>query len=254
MRNLLIAFFLSFGVTVFAQTDTVRGPVPQPFHRPHIIKFNPTPSLVWNVHSLMFGYERAIKPYQSFSASVGFLSLPGLVKERRVDTAFFQFARSQSIGYSVVLDYRFYLKKENTSFAPHGLYIAPYLAHHNHWWSSDAALVLASGQSIEADITSRLITIGVGGQIGYQFSFFQDKFTLDLITFAPSITLYKFLVKANSDQRFEFDEYYPEMADWLLDKYPWLQSLAKEELVEFTGTSNTASFGTRFVVQLGYRF
>lgn len=202
----------------------------------------------------MFSYEQVVKPYQSFSVSAGLLSIPGLIRERSADTAVFEFSRAKSSGYSIVVDYRFYMKKENKGFAPHGLYIAPYVSHHNHWWDSRLDLVLANGDFVGADISSQLFTIGIGGQIGYQFSFFDDRFTVDLITFAPSFSFYRFSLKADSDNSFDFEEYYPKMAEWLLDKYPWLSGLTQDELIDFSGTTNTANLGARFVVQLGYRF
>lgn len=255
MRLITFLVFLFFSCSLNAQNDTlITDTVSKPLFRRNIIKWNPTPALVWGGGSALFSYERVLSPHQSFSVSIGSLSLPGLVSERTAETASFNFERSKSIGYTIIADYRFYLKSENKHFAPRGFYVSPYVAHHNHWWESQANLTLNSGEFINADINAQLITAGFGAQIGYQFSLFDDRFTIDLITFAPSYTFYQLTLGADSDSNFDFEEYYPEMAEWLLSKYPWLQSLTEEQLVDFKGSSNTFSVGTRFVIQLGYRF
>lgn len=261
ISSLLIGAFLLIGsIAVQGQMltpgDTVVSyEVTKPLYKPNVIKYNPTPGWVWDASSLMFGYERAIKPHQSIAVSVGYLRLPGLVKERTADTVAFNFERARASGYSLIAEYRFYIAAENKHFAPRGFFISPYFAHHNHWWESNARLDFQSGDFIEADINSHLVVLGVGAQLGYQFNFWKDRITLDLITFAPSYTFYELNLSADSNSSSgDLSDYYSELAQWMLDKYPWLESLAEDKLVDFRGNTNAFSAGVRFVIQVGFRF
>lgn len=255
-RNLLFGFVLFLTtLSAVAQSDTtVSFEVTNALFRPNVVKYNPTPSWVWDASSLMFSYERVLKPHQSAAISFGYLRLPGLIKERKADTASFSFERARANGYSLILEYRFYLPSENKHFAPRGFFVAPYLSHHNHWWKSEASVVFESGEYFGADINSHLVVLGMGAQLGYQFHFLKDRLTLDLITFAPSYTFYELNLGADSNSSVDLSEYYPQLAEWLLDKYPWLSSLTEEQLVNFKGHANAFNAGVRFVIQVGYRF
>ncbi|QTN38661.1 hypothetical protein HZ996_05670 [Cryomorphaceae bacterium] len=255
LRCLWLGVIVLTQLSLSAQNDTLRSfEVSEPFYRPNVIKFNPTPSLVWDVRSAVISYERVVKPYQSFAITAGYLRMPGLIKERTADTALFNFDRSRSNGYSLLAEYRFYFKSENKGFAPHGLFFAPYMAHHNHWWESNANIEFESGGMAGVDINSHLYTLGIGAQIGYQFSFFNDKLAVDLITFAPSYALYGFTLGTEGNSDVPLDEYYPELVEWLFDEYPWLTTLTDGELATFSGSTNAFKVGARFVIQVGYRF
>ena len=251
---LLIGSMAAQGQTVAPGDTLVSYEVTKPLYKPNVIKYNPTSGLVWDAASLMFSYERVLQPHQSVAISLGYLRLPGLIKERQTDSTMFSFTRDRANGYSLIAEYRFYLGSENKHFAPRGFFVAPYLSHHNHRWNSTAQIDFESGEFANANIKSHLVIVGVGAQLGYQFNFWKERITVDLITFAPSYTFYELNLGAKTDKNVDLTEYYPQLAEFLLDKYPWLASLTEEQLVNFRGHTNAFSAGVRFVVQVGFRF
>ena len=103
-------------------------------------------------------------------------------------------------------------------------------------------------------MASELLTLGVGAQLGYQFSFFDNRFMLDLIMFAPSITFYEFVMDVKGDSNFDVAEYYPELAEFLTEQFDWIKTIQNEEVLEFKGHTSAVKGGARLVIQLGYRF
>ena len=56
--------------------DTLRQPI-----RRNVIKFNPTPMILWSARNITFSYERILSRRQSLSAELGYLEFPKLVED-----------------------------------------------------------------------------------------------------------------------------------------------------------------------------
>ena len=130
---ILLVLSLSASAVQAQELVERRDSVAPPLYRPNVIKFNPTSNLIWDVQSAVFSYERVVKEHQSWGVTFGHLRMTGFLQERSQDTALISLEHKKAFGYSFLFDYRFYLKSENPGFAPHGLFVAPYLAHHHHW-------------------------------------------------------------------------------------------------------------------------
>ena len=114
---ILLCFFISLSA-LRAQSDTSK-------QYKNVIRYNLSGALVFGIDKyIVLGYERILKPNQSFSVNFGKAALPKLVS---IVTDSFTLSKDvKNTGFNFSVDYRFYLKKENKFPAPHGLYIGPY--------------------------------------------------------------------------------------------------------------------------------
>jgi hypothetical protein len=119
---------LFHGTTLHAQVNT--DSTWEKSHR-NIIRYNLSGPLVFGFSNyIIFGYERAVSPHQSFSINIGGVALPKFAS-LSVDSFSVQ-KDIKNKGFNASVDYRFYLAHENKYDAPRGVYIGPYLAY-NHF-------------------------------------------------------------------------------------------------------------------------
>ncbi|MCG8307224.1 MAG: hypothetical protein MI975_07505 [Cytophagales bacterium] len=219
----------------------------------NVIRYNLTPNIL-GFSSLIFGYERVVKPYQTFSINAGYLALGKSGKKENED---FQLTRTKSSsGFSIAADYRFYFKSENKYAAPRGVYIGPYLANYNFSLSTGLQTLDPDAPQVETLVDSKINITNIGVELGYQFVI-KDRFTLDLILIGPSYSAYGIKMDVVGDTRppeEDIDDTLEALRDILFERYPWLKTLVEEGEVDVRGNKTHWGLGFRYVMQVGFRF
>ena len=218
----------------------------------NIIRWNITPMAVVGPKSLVLGYERIVKPWQSFSINIGYLELAPYTNEDGEAIIFFN--ESKDGGLSISADYRFYFKKRNKFAAPDGLYWGPYAAYYGLW--KDASVKIIDNNVIEntANMNGSFHMISAGVQLGYQFVI-KERFTLDLILMGPSLTYYNLDATLDFEGAIDPDkDIYKEIYDKILAESPALASFVKNREFSAGGRLKFLSYGFRYGIQFGYRF
>jgi hypothetical protein len=247
MKKLTVVFILVvFAFNSFSQNDSI---IP-PDYRRNIIKWNPTPFVLWSAKDINFSYERILKPYRSFSLNAGYFVLPssGIYDSLNIKAA------RRNWGFTVSGDYRYYFKKRNKNFAPDGLFWGPFGSFHYTGFENDIEVLnsdLAQGTlNLRADVA----ILSAGVELGYQFVI-KEKFTIDLIFMGPSFSVYSGKISLGGNLALdENDEYLKAIRDILIEKYPFLPELVNIGEFNSSGVSTSFGFGMRYMVQLGYRF
>lgn len=220
--------------------------------RPNVVRWNVTPFLISGPDSWVLGYERVIQRNQSISLNLGTMSLP--FQRNSSDSALINFVEGRNRGFSATADYRFYLGDRNRHDAPNGVYLAPYIGYYYFDMGADFDINTGSGvQEVGLDLFMNVLNIG--GQIGYQFNF-NDRWTLDLILFGPSMSLYSLNLQANgqlSDEVTE-TEAYQNVVNVLTRIYPGAEEFFDTGSLSKKGLNSTWGPGFRYVLQVGYRF
>jgi hypothetical protein len=246
--SLLVSMVIS--VTLLAQ-DSLK--IKKFTSRKNVIRYNLTPNIM-GFSSVIFGYERVVKPYQTFSVNAGYLSIG---KSGNKDNDEFQLTQTKSSsGFSVAADYRFYFKNENKYTAPRGVYFGPYFAYYNFNLSSGIQSLDSSSPQAETIVDSKINIFNLGIELGYQFVI-KDRFTIDMILVGPSYAAYRINMDIAGGARppdEEIDETLEGLKDILFEKHPWLKTLIDEGEVEVKGNKTHWGLGFRYVLQVGFRF
>lgn len=250
---LMISLFVNSN-DIVAQ-DTLQGiEVREAIARKNIIRVNITNPLIFGDRSLVLGYERMLKEYQSFSVNFGLATFPKFDLISIVDDSIVQlFKDSKDRGFNVTGDYRFYLAGVNKFKAPRGIYIGPYISHafmgrENRWHLST--------NTFEGDVITdfRFYLTLVGGQLGYQFILWK-RVALDFVLLGPSIGWYSMHAKFDTTLDPEDEELlYEKINEALEDRFPGYSIVVDDVDFKKTGSSNTQGLGYRYVVHLGFLF
>ncbi len=266
MKNLLrfsLLLLLSFIVTghpVFGQMDTVnpvlvRTDLVKEKNYKNTIRLNITNPLIFGDKSLVIGYERIIDHHRSFSINFGRSELPefGLFNPATDDPDAKLTKNSKGHGFNTTADFRFYLSAENKYAAPHGIYLAPYIAYASMGRKNTWTLNTTNFQGpVVTDFN--LNFLAVGGELGYQFVVWK-RWTLDFILIGPSVATYK--LKATIDTNLSPDGeslLFQKISDALAEKFPgYTFAIDDAEFVK-TGTSDLIGPSFRYVIHVGFRF
>ena len=207
----------------------------------NVVKFVVTTN-VFYANAFVLGYERAINSTQSLNIVGGRLEFPNVFSGR--DIIEVDEERNKG-GFTVGVDYRFYLPKENKHSAPRGVYIGPFVSYYQFkkFWT-------VSTSNSSANLDGQMIFLNIGGQIGYQFVV-KDRFTFDFIFFGPSITNYRLNLSMQGD--FTIDEE-NVIINEILDSFPLLDDLVEGDDVTVHGTNSTWAPGYRLTCMIGYTF
>jgi len=219
-------------------------------YKRNVIKWNITPFVIWSSQNINFSYERAIKPYQSFSVNAGYFVLPtvGLFDSVRFNPT------KKKYGFSISGDYRFYFKNRNTRNAPDGLYWGPYASY--HYYQFQNTIEVTDNPSIQGSLAldGRFSVLSMGVQLGYQFVV-KKNFTIDLIFMAPSVSLYSGKFNFDDDVVIDKeDEYLKAIRDILVSRFPFLDDLVEDGSFDTKGATSSFGPGLRYMIQVGYRF
>jgi len=216
----------------------------------NIIKFNLSSQILYR-NTFLLGYERVVKQNQSINISGGYIEFPLSLKFPESVQAKGNKERS---GYTIQADWRFYLGKENRYPAPHGAYLAPFLAIHHFANERAVTYTDSSGNPNDLNLDYKVDFLTIGGQFGYQFVI-KRRFVVDAVMFGPGITNYKF--KANVEGNItpaEEGSLEGEVIKALREKLPLLDELASTGQTSGSGTQSFWSVGFRYSVSIGFRF
>ncbi len=221
-------------------------------YKKNVIKWNITPFLIWGYNNLNFGYERVVKPYQSFSVNAGTFILPQFTKSL-FDSLEIKNS-SQRSGFTISADYRFYFKKRNKRMAPDGLYWGPYGSYHHTQFETN--ITVLNNPSIQGDLIfgAKLNIFSAGVQIGYQF-IIKERLAVDLIFMGPSLSMYTTKLSLGGAVNVDpDDEYLQAIYDVLKNTIPGFDELVQDGAVTTSGANVSMGFGLRYMIQIGYRF
>ncbi len=221
--------------------------------RKNIIRYNLSGALLFGFDKyVIFGYERLVSPHQSFSINVGGAGLPKFVS---INTDSFNLKKDvKNSGLNISADYRFYLAKENKYYAPHGVYIGPYISY-NHFdrdneWTFDKS---GSNQRLISTETNFSIYT-VGAELGYQFVFWK-KLTLDMVLIGPGISGYNLKAKIKGDLTDgERENLQDALKQLISQKFPGMNYVFADKEFNSNGVLSTTSIGFRYLVHIGFAF
>jgi len=257
---LSLASILVMGHPVFGQIDTVSpvlvqaDPVKEKKFK-NTVRFNITNPLIFGDKSLVVGYERVLNDSKSFSINIGQSELPefGLFNPDSDNPEAKLTKNSAGHGFNTTADFRFYLKAENKYAAPHGIYLAPYVAFatmgRKNTWSLNT-------DNFNGEVVTdfNLSFIAVGGELGYQFIIWK-RVALDFILIGPSMAAYK--LKAKLDTSLDPDDeslLFQKISEALAEKFPGYSFAFDDAEFVKTGTSDLIGPSFRYVIHVGFRF
>jgi len=217
------------------------------------IHMNVTDPLIFGNRAIIVGYERVIGKHQSFSIDVGSTDLPSLhiIDD---DSLKAKTATGQS-GLHFSGDYRFYLGKENKYHAPHGIYIGPYFGYNkfekDHTWTLKSVM---GGAPFDVESKTSITVSTIGFQMGYQFILWK-RVALDFVLLGPGLASYnlKASLGTNLSQE-DKQKFFQKLNEALTGKFPGYGWTLDGGDFELDGSSNTTSFGYKYIIQIGFRF
>ncbi len=243
---LLLSIIFAFGNILFAQETKDTNDYK------NTIRWNLTPIFVVGPKSLVFGYERIIKPHQSFSINIGYLEKSPFKNEKGEPIQFFD--QQSKGGFDFSADYRFYMKKENKYKAPHGIYWGPYISYYGIWQDASINIFENSSHVNTVSYKGNFNIYNIGIQIGYQFVI-RKKITIDLILVGPSYSQYDLNMNLSFDNPIDTDDpFYQNLYEIIKDSSPALANFLKQEQFEASGRLKFWYYGYRYGLQIGYRF
>jgi hypothetical protein len=224
----------------------------EPKQRKNVIKFNPTPMLLWgDTKNITLAYERLIRPNQSVSLQAGYLLFPRVARDTVANLVAIHPGKKWGLNFA--LDYRYYPMARNKRSAPDGVYIGGFASYYGFRFKNDMD-VLHTTIDQNAAIKGQLYIYNVGFELGYQFLFWK-RFSLDLLLFGPSLSYYSgSLAFEGSLDKTQIENIDQELVDKILAKFPYLKTLFSGETLHFTGHRNLFSLGFRYSMCLGIAF
>ena len=247
----MFTMILLFANRLQAQSK-IEDTVWQKTHK-NIVRYNLSGALLFGFDKyVVFGYERVLTPRQSFSINIGGAGLPKFVS---INTDSFKVQKDiKNSGFNASADYRFYLSKENKYYAPHGIYIGPYVSFNQ--FKRDDEWVFQEGSSAQKLITTetKFNIYTAGAELGYQFVFW-NRLTLDMVLIGPGISGYDLKAKINGDLTEPQRENLQEALKQLLSqKFPGMNYVFADKELNANGVLNTTSIGFRYLIHIGFAF
>ena len=137
----------------------------EPYHR-NVIKFNPTPMMLWNKKNVTFSYERVLNSRQSFTVGLGYLVFNNLLSDTVLNI--FTINTRQKSGINFSFEYRFYMSKRNSRPVPDGLFLAPFFSSYLYQFENGLDIINTPEGDI-AKLSGGFYAFNFGGALGYQF-------------------------------------------------------------------------------------
>jgi len=239
-----------FHASSFSQASDSLAGIKQPLHW-NVIKFNPTPMILWSWKNITFSYERILNPRQSISVELGYLEFPKLVSDSLINLV--NITTHSKWGLNATIEYRFYLTRLSTRPVPAGLYLGPYFTFYTYHFNNGFDILHTSRDStgmIKGDYWS----FNLGAEIGYQFVFWK-RMTVDLVMMGPSLSYYggKTAITGNLTPQ-EIQEINEDLYNKLAEKYPFIGKMSLDKTYQQTGKLDALRMGFRYLVQVGYHF
>ncbi len=245
-----LSFLLVLPLLTIAETGDTVTQYKKPFHR-NVIKFNPTPMLLWSVKNVTFSYERVLNPKQSIALTLGYLEFPRLFND--TIGSLLAITGREKYGVSATLEYRFYLGKRNARPIPDGIYIAPYASYYGYHFKNNINVLHTSADSAGA-INGNFYIFNLGVELGYQFVFWK-RFTLDFVLIGPAMSYYGGGVNISGEVSLEkIKEAHEELYNKLKERYPMIGDFVVNKSFKSSGKLDLFSIGFRYLVQIGFHF
>ena len=241
MRRLFLVLNLFVVAKAFGQEDD----------RKNTIYLNFTNRVIFN-DAYIIGYERVLKPNRTFSVNIGTISLPRFTDKSNNDSVQL-LGGSGNKGFHFSADYRFYLSKENKYEAPRGVYLGPYYAFNyaeraNQWNLNTSTFT----GGVNTKMSLSIHTVGL--QFGYQFVVW-DRLALDFALLGPGLGVYNIKASINTNLSEDQKElFYEKLNSFMAEKIPGYDRVIDEGEFNNKGSTNTTSFGYRYMINIGYRF
>ena len=234
---------------VFAGKGDTLNPVSKPIHK-NVIKFNPTPMLLWSSKNLTFSYERILNPKQSIAITVGFLEFPSLFKDTIAHII--TITSREKYGINLAFEYRFYLMKRNSRPIPDGVFLGPFASFYGYKFNNGFDLV---GHLDSAGmLKGKFYAINVGCEFGYQFVFWK-RVTLDFVLVGPAVSYYGGGVDISGEIKFsKLKEINEDLYNKLIAKYPMIGDYVVNKSFKSNGKLDLLAVGFRYLVQIGFHF
>jgi hypothetical protein len=247
--SLLIALLLVAPLLLTAQKkDSVRV-IPQPIHK-NVIKWNPTPMMLWSTKNLTLSYERILNKKQSIAITVGYLEFPRLTDDNIAEV--FTITSREKYGINLALEYRFYLMQRNVRPIPDGLYLAPFISFYGYKFKNDLDLIGSLDSSFA--LKGNFYVFNGGLELGYQFVFWK-RFTLDLVLVGPSVSYYGGGLDFTGNIDFEkLKEINQDLYNKIKAKYPMIDEYVINKSFKQNGKLELFSIGFRYLMQIGFHF
>jgi hypothetical protein len=247
---IVIFFILAFPFFSSAQTKDSLRPVPKPIHK-NVIKFNPTPMILWSSKNVTFSYERVLNPKQSITFSAGYLEFPSLFKDTIANLI--AITSREKKGINLSFEYRFYLMQRNLRPIPDGLYLAPYLSYYGYWFKNGINVLLTSLDSAGL-VKGNFYIFNLGVELGYQFVFWK-RLTLDFVLIGPCMSYYGGAVDITGNINFEqLQDINEDLYNKLKEKYPKIGDFVVNKSFQQNGKLDLFSVGFRYLIQIGFHF
>jgi hypothetical protein len=222
----------------------------QPYHK-NVIKFNPTPMLLWSMKNITFSYERVLNPKQSIALTVGYLEFPSLFKD--TIGSLLAITGREKYGINLALEYRFYLGKRNARPIPDGIYIAPFASYYGYHFKNDVNVLKTSLDSAGV-VKGNFYIFNLGVELGYQFVFWK-RFTLDFVVIGPAMSYYGGGLDISGEIQLEkLEEINSELYEKLKTKYPMIGDYVINKSFKKNGKLDLFSVGFRYLIQFGFHF
>jgi hypothetical protein len=247
---LLFAFLIPLLTSVSGQKKDTLRVIPEPVFR-NVIKFNPTPMMLWNEKNVTFSYERVLNSRQSFTVGLGYLVFNNLLNDTILNT--FKINTREKDGLNFSFEYRFYMTKRNSRPIPDGLFLAPFFSCYLYQFENGMDIINTPEGDFAA-LSGGFYAFNLGGALGYQFVLFK-RMTIDLIMAGPAITYYggKLNIKGEvtSDEMENINE---DIYNKIKEKYPMVDGVLIDKTFKKNGTIDLMSVGYRYLLQIGFVF
>jgi len=253
MKKASLLLLLTVGlVTTFQQTLIAQDTTNAKRVFKNTVHFNITNPIIFGGRSLIFGYQRVLNKRRAFSINIGQANFPTL-NIIPADSIKGTSLRDQK-GFHVSGDYRFYLAKENKYDAPRGVYIGPYFSYNyyekEHSWNVQTTT--GGTANVESNTNFTVSTLGV--EMGYQFVFW-NRLSVDMILAGPGIAAYKLEARLGTNlSEADRQKLFDKLNEALEDKFPGYNVAVDEGEFKKEGSTNTTTFGFRYLIQIGFRF
>lgn len=216
------------------------------------VKFNVTNTLLYD-NSYQFSYERIIKENQSLNIFTGYQEFPLITVDLSDNDDFSK--KSNRSGFSIGVDYKFYLGNINKFKGPRGVYLAPFVSFFQ--FRTDRDIIHTDPNTnvqSSVNLSSKFNLTNFGGELGYQFVLW-DRFVIDCVLFGPSVTWYNFNTKLDgSIPGLEDNEVYQKVIEAIKNKFPGVEGITGDEGVQKKGVQSITAVGFRYNISIGYRF
>jgi hypothetical protein len=248
--HIIVAVLLTSPLFLYAQKSDSSKVIKKPIHK-NVIKFNPTPMLLWSSKNVTFSYERILNPKQSIALTLGYLEFPSLFKD--TIGSLLAITGREKYGINVALEYRFYLGKRNSRPIPDGVYLAPFVSYYGYHFKNNVD-VLHTTLDSAGSVKGNFYILNVGVELGYQFVFWK-RLTLDFVLIGPALSYYGGSVDISGNINLEkLQEINTELYNKLKEKYPMIGDFVVNKSFKQNGKIDLLSVGFRYLMQIGFHF